>query len=107
LGHAVAEIIEIIICRSIKEFLFGTHAEGKGNLRYNHINVWQLPEDRTLQVLVHMKHGRNEIFGLHSNQIEKRRKKLRRKMWKRRMKLRSKLLRRRLRRRRKMMRRRK
>jgi hypothetical protein len=45
-----------------------------------------------------------EILGLESNQIVKRREKLRRKMWKRR-KLRSKVLRRRLSRRRKMRRR--
>jgi hypothetical protein len=32
LGHADAEIKEIIICQSNKEFLFWTHAEGKGNL---------------------------------------------------------------------------
>jgi hypothetical protein len=49
----------------------------------------------TIQVLVHMKHGREEILGIQYNEIVKRRK-LRRKLWKRRRKLRSKLLRRRL-----------
>ncbi len=34
LGHADAEIIEIIICRSNKEFLFWTHAEGTIKPRY-------------------------------------------------------------------------
>ncbi len=56
----------------------------------------------TIQVLVHMKHGRKEILGLQSNKIVKRRKKLRRKLWKRRRKLRSKLMMRRKMRRRKM-----
>jgi hypothetical protein len=34
LGHADAEIIEIIIFRSNKEFLFWTHAEGLLKPRY-------------------------------------------------------------------------
>ncbi len=49
-------------------------------------------------IIVHTKHGRKDIFGLQSNQIVKRKEKLRRKLRRRRRrrKLRSKLLRRRL-----------